>query len=157
MSEEPQKPKRTWRWPQYLLVVSLGLNLLVAGLMAGAFFRDGPRDHIKGMREASALGLRAYIRALDRPSTEGLMQDIATRRGEFKAGRAAIEAHLKALAAALTASPYDPDAVKAVLDQQRGDIGQNVDVGHQILLARINAMSDADRAAFAERLTARRR
>ena len=33
--------KRTGGWIKALLVVSLGLNLLIAGLAAGAFLRDG--------------------------------------------------------------------------------------------------------------------
>lgn len=35
-------PKRRWRWPTVLLVASLGLNLLVLGVVAGRALHHGP-------------------------------------------------------------------------------------------------------------------
>lgn len=143
------------RWMRYVLVLSLGLNLLVAGLMAGAFLRDGPGGREHGLRTASALGLRPYIRALADEDRAALMADISAHRDAMPSGKAALRNHLTALASALRAQPYDAEAVQAVMQDQAAGITGNIALGQQLLLNRLGAMTDAGRAALADKLTAR--
>lgn len=154
---EPEQSKRPkWRWPHYLLVLSLGINLLIAGLVGGAVLRGAP-EHIREIRTASVLGLRAYIWALDDDSKQALTQAIAKNRGNNQTGRSEIAAHMKEMSAALIAKPYDSAMVAAVLARHGEVISGNIAVGHGMLMDRIDAMTPAQRVDFATHLTNRRR
>lgn len=144
------------RWTRYLLVASLGVNLAIVGLVGGAFLRGGPPEHMRPPREVSLLGLRPYYRALDAESQKRLDAAIGDGVGQMRAGREAFGAHLKAMAAALAATPYDEAALKAVLDAQRGKIDANMALGRDLFLQTVRDLDDESRAALAERLTSRR-
>ncbi|NQW14887.1 MAG: periplasmic heavy metal sensor [Rhodobacter sp.] len=156
MTEPEHSKTRKWRWYQYLLVLSLGANLLVVGLVGGVVLRGAP-EHIREFRAANALGLRAYIRALDDESKQALIQAIAKNNDSESIGKPAIYAHLKELSAALTVQPYDSAAVAAVLARHGQVISGNVAVGHGILMYRIDAMTPEQRVEFATRLAGHRR
>ena len=66
--------------------------------------------------------------------------------------RAAWHARRSALAAALTAEPFDAAAVAALLEEDRGLAGDLAARGTGLLLAEIEAMSPAERAAYAAAL-----
>ncbi len=74
-------PKRPRRWRDWLLVASLGLNLAILGLAAGAILRGPPE------RMAAGPGLWQYARALPDP----YRQDSARR-----CARAAASGHPRA-------------------------------------------------------------
>ncbi len=151
-NDKLQKSPRQKRWPRIVLVVSLGLNLLVIGAGAGAFFMaPRPGGHI-GARDFAPLGLRSYVRALDDENRETLREDIKARRGEIQFGRRLIRGHHKALATALRTTPFDVDAVRAVLAQQQAAVVGNIELGQDLLMKRITAMSPAARADFADKL-----
>lgn len=145
------QPKRR-NWTKIALIVSLALNLGVAGLVGGAVLRHGPERHMKSDRDISALGLRLYYRALGDDQQVALKAALADQRGSFRAGRETLRAHLSDLAAALVAEPYDAAAVSSVLQIQGDRVSGNIALGHRLLAERINAMSAADRAAMADRL-----
>jgi uncharacterized membrane protein len=60
------------------------------------------------------------------------------------------------MAAALAAEPFDPDAVAAVLASETKLLGELSARGRELLLAEIARMSPAERAAYAEALSADR-
>jgi len=153
MTDTVKSPKPKWHWTRYLLVLSLGLNLLILGVMLGAVLRGGPGDRMRGHHDASVLGLRAYVRALAPDDRDSLMHQIAMNRPALRAGRATMSAHLAKLAAALKITPYDHDAVQAVLTDQAKAISRNVAEGQKLLMDQLDAMTDAQRKALAGRLS----
>lgn len=153
---ETNQPKS--KWPRYLLVASLGVNLLFAGLMAGGALRGGgPPDRIKLGREVASLGLRPYYPALPSAHQQLLQQDIQASRDKFKVGRKTMRKHLKALAAALRTTPYNPQLVEDVLNQQKNDIEGNIGLGIDILVNRLSDLSDEERNLIADKLERPRR
>lgn len=140
----PPKPSRRWR--DWLLVASLGLNLVVLGLVAGAILRGPPERPMAG----PALG--HYARALPDPYRRDLGRALRASRRDWAPGRDALRGQRTALAAALTAEPYDPARVAGLLEQEltlATDLG---DRGVALLMTQIDRMGPEDRAAFAGRL-----
>jgi uncharacterized membrane protein len=135
-----------------VFVLSLGLNILVIGLVGGAVLRGGPPEHVRVERDISALGLRVYFRALNPAGRDQIRADLQQNRSQIKAGRGLFRAHLKSLAEALTATPYDPATVAAVLSQQANVVSENIGVGQQVLLAQIERMTEQERQDFAKAL-----
>lgn len=152
MVDSQENPKARRGWMKYVLIVSLGVNLVVAGMMGGAVLRGGPPERMRVENEISALGLRIYARALDGPSRKALGAAIRVRRSEFPSGREVFLAHKKAMASAISADPYDSAAVAAELSRQAGVVTSNVTMGHSLLLERLDAMSPAQRQDMAEKL-----
>ncbi|NOX74645.1 MAG: periplasmic heavy metal sensor [Alphaproteobacteria bacterium] len=152
MDEKQQVAPKPRRWIKVIFVLSLGLNILVLGLVGGAFLRGGPPDRVRVERDIAALGLRVYFRALNEGDRADIRTNFKQYRGQIKAGRGLFRAHLKALATALTAEPYDQAAVAAVLSQQAGVVSENMAVGQRVLLAQIEMMTKSDREAFAAAL-----
>lgn len=137
-------PRR--HWP---LILSLIVNLVLAGLLAGAFARA--HLPLSGSRDA---GLGPLAVALSR-------EDRMAMRDAFKAtgqGRAALRADSRAdygeLARLLAREPFDRAAAGAVLERQSLLMRGRFDQMQALLLDRITAMTPAGRAGFATRLLA---
>jgi len=145
-------PSRPARWVKPLLVVSLAVNLIVAGLIGGAMLRGGPPEQMHPDRSVSALGLRLYLRALPADQRRQIAKDARARRGEFKLGPKLIRAHMRALAAAVEAEPFDPETLRVVLSAQSASVAGNMAIGQDILIDRIAAMTEAERKEFAAAL-----
>ena len=146
MSEKQQNPGRTPLWLRLVLGVSLGLNLLIAGLAIGAFARFGDMG---GGRAASQTLGAAMFRELPREDRRALHKG-AMRRGPHTAQMR--QAQATAIATVLRADPFDPEALGDVLQTQAA---QRMDWHHTAQLAwleRIAQMSTAERASYADRL-----
>jgi uncharacterized membrane protein len=153
---EPAAPTapaaRSPRWVKIVLLVSLTLNLGMAGLLAGAAFRPG---HGEGADAALApVGLRLFGAALPETAREGLRRDLGERRAEMIAARRALRAELGALLAALRAEPFDPAEAARALGAQREIAAAQIVLGQEALLARLAAMSPDERRRFADRIEA---
>ena len=55
----------------------------------------------------------------------------------------------------LRAVPFDPDRVAERMREQRQGFAARFEMGQEVLIAHLAAMSDADRAAYADRLEER--
>ena len=53
---------------------------------------------------------------------------------------------------AVRADPFDPEAAEAVLTRQLGRAAERLDDGRELFLARLSAMSAAERGDYADRL-----
>lgn len=143
MSEPKQK---TRLWLRVLLGVSLGLNLLVAGLAVGAVLRLGGPD---GMRPPpSSLG-SALFRAMPREHRSEMHQKFRDRRGDRGKNR---KKDAQMVARLLRAVPFDPAALSTVLKKQKQDRDAFFETLQTSWLERINVMSDAERSDYADRL-----
>lgn len=141
------------RW-RAVLICSLALNLIVAGILLGvALNRGDPRGG--EMRRAGPLAplvqalppedRRAVIGALRRAHVPHTLppQDRGT------AGAALLEA--------LRAEPFEPDAVREALQDQRRRGEARLSAAEAALAARLAQMGPAARAAYADQLEAQLR
>ena len=138
------KPKMKL-WLRIVLVGSLALNLLIMGLAVGAAwrFQDG-----KGMRSGPSMGAMLF-RELDPEVRKQLREQAGGGHGSHHKRR---QADAKAVLTSLRASPFELDVLAQVLAQQtasRHDFQSSV---QQAWLRQIEAMSDTERAEYADRL-----
>lgn len=135
------------------LAVSVALNLLVAGLVAGAVLRDGgPRERM--LRD---LDFGPFTEALSPEERDALRRDFVARAGGLRDMRAAMQGDLAALLAALRAEPFDMAAARSVLEGQQQRVQSRLILGQDLLLERLAAMPPEARARFADRLEQRLR
>ena len=146
--KNPEPPRPQMRlWLRILLGVSLALNLLVVGLVGGAMWRFGGPD---GTRPPPRTIGAALYRALPREDRRALL---AQSRGKFPGVRdGRRKAGIQAVSAALRATPFDADAVMAILEAQaaaRDDLQKSL---QRAWLVRVGAMSAEQRRLYADRL-----
>lgn len=142
----PQAPTAP-RWMKIALVVSVALNLAVAGLVLGAWLGDGPH---KGMPRDLSFG--PFSEALSDADRRALRKDLMGRAGEFRSSRDAARAEFVALLGALRADPFDPAAMTAALTAIETRNAERLDLGRSLIETRLIEMSAAERRAFADRL-----
>ena len=98
-----------------LLVVSLALNLLVAGIVIGARLSGGPL--LRGVPQ----GPGSIVSALDRSELRDLRHALST--GEARPSRRELRAEMRALADLVDAEPFDAAAfgnrLKAMEERRR--------------------------------------
>lgn len=137
-----------------LFVVSLALNLLVIGGFGSWGLRHGGWH---GAHHPSRLDMAGG--PLTRALTDEDRREIGEKmRSAYRNGhgtRAAQRAGFDALVADLRAVPFDPGAVAERMSQQREAFRERLEMGQRLLLDHLAAMSDAERAAYADRLEAR--
>jgi uncharacterized membrane protein len=133
------------RWTTWALVASLALNLALLGLIGGALLK-GPPPPMPGIT------LWHYARALPDPYRRDLGRALRETRRDWIGPREALRQQRAALAAALTAEPFEPAQVAGVLQQERQLTGELAERGTELLLAQIGRMSPEDRAVYAQAL-----
>jgi uncharacterized membrane protein len=157
---EPAR-QRSPLWMRVVLAVSLALNLAVVGLVIGSAARDRWDDrHAAGGRPHGEGGSRGDAAAVMMPYAAALTQDERRALGREVLGRIRAEgiglrdlrASVQAVAAAVRAVPFRPEDVAAELDRQRAALGRVQELSHAAILARLEAMTPEERAAFADRL-----
>jgi uncharacterized membrane protein len=142
----PARPVPTWI--KVALSVSVALNLAVAGLALGAFLKDGPRH--RGMPRDMSFG--PFSDALLPEDRRALRAALRARLPDPQTDRAAARAEFDALTAALRAAPFDPAALTEALGAIEARFAGRIALGRSLIEDRLLAMTDADRAGFADRL-----
>lgn len=141
MTTEPPRMGRTTRT---VLIASLGLNLIVAGFLAGAYlFHRGPPP--------GGIGFGPYTYALGPEDREALRRAFITQSRDTNF-RGRMQEERQALAVLLRAETFDRAEVQRLFEAQRQRADQGFQMGQALLLDRIAAMTPEDRTAFAERL-----
>lgn len=140
-------PRPTGRGVKIALVVSVALNLAVAGLVLGAWLGDGPH---KGMPRDMSFG--PFSEALSDADLRELRKGLMSRAGEFRSSREAARAEFAALLDALRADPFDPAALTTALTAIETRNAERLELGRSLIEARLVAMSTDERLAFAARL-----
>ncbi|MEM6594992.1 MAG: periplasmic heavy metal sensor [Pseudomonadota bacterium] len=150
MADTPPPASKPRNWLRLLLFASLSVNLLIAGAFIGSSFAGKDR---KGERNLAAqVPMGPYGRAFSKEDRQALRQSFEARRDTFRENRAQMRAYGEELAAAVRATPFDADAVRDILTQQRGLQLSMQEAGSDIMIERLEQMSPEARAAFAERL-----
>ncbi len=151
----PAAPRKGRRLTKVILVISLTLNLLVVGLVAGAHLRDGsddrrfPRPERTAMRD---MGFGPFISALPREHKRGIGKALRDRSGSFVANRRALAQEMRDIIGVLRADPFDPAVLNDVLEAQGTRIRSRAETGRDVLVEQIGKMTPRDRAQFADRL-----
>lgn len=150
MSEPTAKPRRRWIMP--VLVVSLALNMLIVGIVAGWTFSTGGKQPDRVSREVSNLVGPQFFRALEQSDRRALVRDIVRQRDRVRENRTALKDRIARLLVELEAETLDTEAVRALLEEQRTSVARRHQFGEELLLTRLSEMSATERQAFAARL-----
>ena len=140
MTEQPPKPRR---WVRVLLVLSLALNLLVAGVVGGAIWRYGGPDGPRGERP---IGVMLFAE-MPRQSRSNLRHHMAQMPHDGRPGDS-----LRAIADLLRTTPFDAAGLGDVVMQHNEQRAATQTRLHRAWLDQVAAMSDAERVAYADRL-----
>lgn len=145
-------------WVKVVLTLSLGVNLLIVGMIAGNFLRNTGADaHEHGGMLAEArimreLGLGPFLGAFPADHRRDLARSLRDHVGTPQGMRENLAQELGDMLAALRAEPYDPAALDRVLSQQKRRVADRADAAKSVILDAIQAMSPAERAKFADRM-----
>lgn len=143
---------QTGRGVRIALLVSLALNLLVVGAMAGAFLRKGgPEARMDRGPGASSYGM-PYMRALSKDDRRLVGESIRARGLDRKEQRAVRRALFAEGLSALRADPFQPEALRAALEKQVAAATKGLQVSQEAWFDHVVAMTPQARAAYADRL-----
>ncbi len=151
MADQKIRSSKRMRWA---LGLSLAVNLLVVGLVAGAAYRvGGPHEGADGGPGGNLRNYGTpYIAALPQDRRRAIFKDLRANTGVGHMNRAARRAQYDQALEALRAVPFDLARVGAVLDAQReATLGVQQAV-QDAWLTEIAAMDAPARAAYADRL-----
>ncbi len=151
MTEQPTKSRAPWK--TILLVISLGLNLLVVGIVAGAFLSGGGSGKGGFSRVAShIMPLGPYGRALSKEDRAEVRRALEGRKSWFKKTRGDMREAGQDMVAAMRREPFQIEDVSMILGRQ-ADVQSSFQAeGRRLLLERISAMSEDQRREFAQNL-----
>lgn len=153
MTAAPPPAASSGKGVRIALGISVALNLLIVGLVAGAVLREGdPRARV--VRD---LDFGPFTEALSPRDREALRRDFVQRAPELRAVRREMRADLENVLAVLRSEPFDGAALASVMENQKGRMARRVDLGQELLLDRLAAMTPVERAEFADRLERRLR
>ncbi|MEL6689362.1 MAG: periplasmic heavy metal sensor [Pseudomonadota bacterium] len=140
------------RGARILLYVSLLVNLLVIGLVAGTLLTGGPKGSDRRPAAAGETGLGPLVRALEPQDRQELGLKMRRMLRNERLSRGEQRALMAEIQAALTTVPYDAEALDERLDRQVEEVQYRLTLARSIFIQHISEMTDEERAAFAERL-----
>ena len=143
MSEQMKTPRK---WTKVLLIVSLALNACFIGLIIGVKLTQ---DGMPPQRAPSAQG-SLYLRALSHEDRRTLGQ--AMRSYHTREMRQMDRAGYENALVLLRATPFDPEALEDLMDDQTEASEERLEYAREALIAHLAAMSDTERAEFADAL-----
>ncbi len=158
---EPPKETRSGKrkWVKAVFALSLTMNLLVIGLVAGARFGEwrehgfDPRGPERGMiRE---LGFGPLAAALPPKDRRAIGNAFRKEHGNFRDNRAAFKRDLDTMFAILQTEPFDAAALASVMQGQRQRVFEIGETLQRLVIERISLMSPEERSRLADDLKRR--
>jgi hypothetical protein len=144
----PPPAKRRWTWLDILLVVSLALNLFVIGAVAADRLAGRAREQAFGP-QLTQLMPRKFLRSLDGDRRREIIGLVRNHRLAIRAGREELKAKALAIANALSADPYDAQALTAAVDDFGTASTRMVDQGLDIAAEVLRDLTEGERLALA--------
>ncbi|MCL3882161.1 periplasmic heavy metal sensor [Marivita sp. GX14005] len=143
-----RSPPQSPFWMRALLVVSLGLNLLVIGALAGFAVTHGPERWAGRPHAASGSIFTRTLPAEERRALRHAFMSSASRPG----GSQPIAADLQRAIDLLRETPFDADRFAAAMAEHSRHRAERDEIGRRLIADRIAGMSDAERDAYADRV-----
>ncbi len=137
------------RWMRVALVVSLALNLGVAGVMIGAAFHGGPEGPPGFQRE---MGFGPFSEALRPEDRKALRRALFARAPDLREARRQMRGDMEEMLEALRADPFDPARLSALLDGQHQRMIGQLTLGEELIRDFLLKLDPTERLAFADRL-----
>ena len=151
--KDPEQTAGSGRAVKIALFASLAVNLVIAGIVAGAMIRpDGPAARRGELAQAFDAGVGPFGHAMTRDQRRGLAERIGRSRGEFTDSREQMRTHVTAMLDVLRAAPFNQARLRNLLVETQTGMFHRQQLGTEAVLAEIASMSDAERAEFADRL-----
>lgn len=142
-------------WKSTLLVISLGLNLVIIGMVVSHGFMEKRGPGRIQATSWSQLLPRGFFVQLEADRRRALLGDLKAHNNHFRKGRGQVRQQAAAVAAALEAEPYDPARVAAAITQF-GDEGKRLmDEGSEVALGVIGKLTPEERKILAEEIRKR--
>ncbi len=132
-----------------VLILSLGLNLAVFGIVAGVAINHSMHPPRAAVRD---LGFGPFTEALTPADRHALYLDFRASFKDFDSQRQQMRADMDGLVASLHSDPFDVAGFQAVMARMKTRTDERLAVGQKLLIDHIQAMTPADRSAFADRL-----
>lgn len=150
MSHKTSEPSKLSPLTRWVLIGSLGLNLLAAGVFGGALLRQwGPGDHPPPPRNV-ALGF--WSEGLQRQDHEALRDRFRSKGVDFKASWQGERSDRQALITILRTEPFDAAAFVTLADSLQNRAVGRMTLTEDIVRGHIIDMTPEARQAFADRL-----
>jgi len=99
--------KRCWLWP--VLIISLGLNLLFVGLVAGRIWNHGYGGHGAVRNQIITGAIKNSIKDFPEPKQKHAMELLKRHRATVRSLRGQIKEARNAIKAAALADPYNEE------------------------------------------------
>lgn len=139
-----------------LLFASLALNMVIIGVVGGAIlnFRRGDDHPITMSRE---LGIGPFIWAMEDEQRRALDDAARPYRSDLRSGRREWRRLYAEALEAIRADPFDGERFRSVMIRQADLSAQSREIGLELMVSQLEAMSSEAREAFADRLKERSR
>jgi hypothetical protein len=159
MADAPQAAGTLSRWPasrwwMALLVLSLALNLVVAGAVAVRFFMPERYERFTGSGY-SPLVPRKFLSDLPSDRRKEIGDLLRRNRGEFRSNFAEMRKVAGQLADALEHEPYDEAAAVAAVDNHAKVVKDMIDRGASVTREVISKLTPEERKLLARRIRER--
>ena len=137
---------RGWKW---LLGLSLALNLIFLGFVAGAAWRfAGPSGHAHKWRDQAAAYGAPFVRALPKEARRELQRELRRSAGQTMS-RADRRALYVEMVGVLRQDPFDGTAVEAIFATQAGAAQEIQARAQESWLKIVSEMTPAEREQVA--------
>lgn len=142
-------------WKSTLLVISLGLNLVIIGMVVSHGFMEKRGPGRIQATSWSQLLPRGFFVQLEEDRRRALLGDLKLHNNHFRKGRGQVRQQAAAVADALEAEPYDAARVAAAITQF-GDEGKRLmDEGSEVALGVIGKLTPEERKILAAEIRKR--
>lgn len=149
-----QAVKSRFPWLKALLIASLAVNLLFVGGAAARYFTHDQPDRVGGYSQMQLVP-RRFFGELERPRRTELLSVFKDFRSRFHEGRRRAGEKMASLAEALEADPYDPAAVKAIVDDFSRISADLIGEGSDAALVFIGKLTPQERQLLAKHIRQR--
>ena len=146
------KVRRVPLWIKATLFVSVALNLIIVGLVAGAFLRGGPSGPSARVSQDFALPFTRALSNEDRRDVGRNIRATLRERDGNESPRAARRADFEATVAAIRAEPFDRQVFIAAMERQAQRGAAFALAGREALATHLASMSAEERDAYADRV-----
>lgn len=143
-------PRRR-RWLGLLLLVSLALNLLVAGAIIAHKLRPEKYRRISGPGYTQIIP-RKFFFDVGRDRRAELIEAMRQHRKTFRGHRRDLRASALKIAETLEAEPFDRAALETTLDGYRNQAVEMIDEGGRIGRSFFDLLSPGERKLLAKRI-----